>query len=70
VGHPGRRGSPFLAVEVDPERGEEVRGGPLRGVQVDDALPAIVVYGLTYGWVQGRVLVSYQQRRTRPGAVG
>lgn len=39
VGHPGRRGSPFLAVEVDPERGEEVRGGPLRGVQIDDALP-------------------------------
>ncbi len=42
AGHPGRRGSPFPAVEIDPERGEEVRGGPLRGGQVPGGALSIV----------------------------
>ncbi len=81
-----------------PERGQEVRGGPLRGsqvhggalatvqgydalspvqvhgwvrpVQADGGLPFVLVHGRTYGCVQGRALVGFQQRRTRPCAVG
>jgi hypothetical protein len=45
AGHPGRGGPPLLAVQVDPERGQEVRGGPLRRVQVHPAPFSVLVHG-------------------------
>ena len=55
AGHPGWCGPALLAIEVDPERGQEVRGGPLGciqvhgplcGAQVHHALPAVQVRSL------------------------
>ena len=42
----------------------------VRLVHVDGGLHPVLVHGLTYGCVHGRALLSYQQRRTRPCAVG